>query len=485
MLKILFIIVIFIEIYFLNCYIVLPINNLTKNFYKSQNASDSFSEIMSREFFTPLNTSLKIGTPPQSIYLLIKPRKNYFIFNSIKDLVNKTLNNESQKLYDFTKFPIFYNENKSSTYNETENCFLLKKTDNNLNPIAEQICPSHDTLYFFENLNNMTNASEKKEIEFSLTRNTFDNITGIIGLNLLDKNEPKIASFLSILKKNKIINNYYWYFDFDNWNNTNGNLIIGKLPHEIDNSNYTKKELKYAKKEDSSENYYEMKFNQIYFIKNESDPNSEKIFFDNKNITFNFESNVIVGTEECKDYLWLILRDLIINKKCFISNFFGYEDEFLNKGSFYDFFYCNNTNETKDELNENISSLYFKSSEMDYTFEITKEQIIREIGDYIFINIVFNQDNNKNKNKNRWILGKPFIFKYKLVYDSNTGKFGFYKKENNDKIYKLLIIIPLIIYICIGPIIIAVKHFRKDDKEPIEEKNNEDEENNLKQNIIN
>ena len=227
-----------------------------------------------------------------------------------------------------------------------------------------------------------------------------------------------------------------------------------------------------------------MEFDKIYFI---NKINNEIISFYYENIEFNFDSNVIIGTNKYKRFLLLILNDLINQNNCTKSNITMYEDEFLNINSTYDFYYCNNDNETINALNESIYSLYFYSSELDYTFEITKDQIIRTINDKIIINILFN--NNENK-ANKWILGKPFIFKYKLVFipQKKNSRLGFYniyknqikndsnniidnntntntnnhsdvinneKKDSMEKVYKLIIIIPLIIYLCFGPIIIT------------------------------
>ena len=489
MLKFLFIIIIFIEIYLVNCYIVLPITILPEQYYLSKNETNNYSKQMSREFFTPLITSFEIGTPKQSISLLIKPKKNYLILNSLNTLASPKINYTVKNIYDFKNFSKFYNEKNSTTYNlsSTLKCTTLTASNNINKPIAEQICPSIETLYFCEDLNDTKKTSIKNNIDFYLTRNTLDNITGVIGLNLNlpDENKQTPKSFLSILNESKIINNYNWYFDFDNWDNKSGNLIIGALPHEIKNNSFNKKNwnLYLKKNENISMNYYEMKFDQIYFI--DKTNNKEYNFTADKAIEFNFESNLIVGTNEFKNYFESILIDLKNqNVTCNLSNFFGYEDELSSKSYLYEFYFCEAKNNTMEKLKKKISSLYLYSAEMNYTFEITKDEILKTVDDTIYINIIF------NANITKWILGKQFIFNNKLVFDSLDGTIGFYKKEkkknkNNDKIYKLLIIIPLIIYLCAGPIIIVAKLLRKNDKDKKEEKNTDDEENNLKQNIIN
>lgn len=485
--NILFIILIFIELYLFNCYVVLPINILPKNNYISKNAtntSNNPAEIMYKQFFTPLITYLYIGTPPKKIYLLIKPKKNFFIVNTQNILTNLI---KVKYLYDLKdEYSILYNDKNSISYNSSN------KWANSSLKFAEQICVSKDNVFFSDNLKHKTieTQSNNTGIEFNLTKNTLDNITGIVGLHLFDKKNT--TSFLNVLKTHNIINDYHWYFDFDKWDSTSGNLIIGISPHEINKNKFKKKNLNIANNNNDTKtpmNYYEMKFNQIYFINKLN--NSEKYSFiapnvTNETIEFNFESNVIAGTDKCKIYFESILVDLKNQSKCNLSTFVGIADELINSATLdsYEFYFCKNDNNIEKELKKRISSLYFYSIEMNYTFEITKEQILKKIGDKIFINIVFNKNTNKAK---KWILGKPFIFKYKLVYDSYNGTIGFYKKETHDKLYKLLIIIPLIIYLCIGPSIIGIKLLRRNNKnfKTIEERSNEEEEKNLRLNIIN
>ena len=487
-------IIILIEIYFFNCYIVLPIDILQEDNYISKDATN-YSKIMSKEFFTPLITYLDIGTPKQIIPLLIKPKKNYFIFNSNNTLNGAKIDYKTKIIFNFTTNYSKFNENDSSSYTN-ESCTPLPNEASKPKPIAEQICPANDTIYFYKNLNNLKKDKKTSEnkVQFYLTKNTLDDITGIIGLNSLSDKEENTTSFISIFKNKKIIDNYNWYFDFDEWNGPNGKLIIGKLPHEIKN-NLQKKNLNYTNKSNDTNlmNFYEMKFAQVYFNINKTNASEDNYnLLSNETIEFNFESNVIVGAQNYKLYFDNILKDLITQKNCTLSNFKGYEDELLNKSNVYNFYYCNYDNDTMNYLNEVISSLYFYSSELNYTFEISKEQIIRVINNTIFINIVFNQ--NKAQ-ENKWVLGKPFIFKYNFVFDSYNGKIGFYnkksKKDKNDIFYKLLIIIPLIIYLCVGAIIIAVKKLRKNDNDKDNLESDEvdtnliTEENNLKQNIIN
>ena len=64
--------------FFSNCYIVLPITILAEDYYFSKNKANNLSKVISKKFFTPLITSLNIGSPQQTIPLLIKPKNKLF-----------------------------------------------------------------------------------------------------------------------------------------------------------------------------------------------------------------------------------------------------------------------------------------------------------------------------------------------------------------------------------------------------------------------
>ena len=131
---------------------------------------------------------------------------------------------------------------------------------------------------------------------------------------------------------------------------------------------------------------------------------------------------------------------------------------------------------------------------MDTTFEITPDRLLKTIGSYIYINITFNQ-------ANKWKIGKPFLLEYKLAFNPGERKIIYYNifknitnnTDNNDtdinssdniedytnnskdKVYKLMIMVPLIIYLCAGPIILAFKQImKKNDGESSDEYKNID-----------
>lgn len=91
------------------------------------------------------------------------------------------------------------------------------------------------------------------------------------------------------------------------------------------------------------------------------------------------------------------------------------------------FFYCKNEKEIKEELNRLILPIKFQSNELNYIFKINSNDILKESGDYIFIKILFQQYGGN------WILGKPFLFKYKFMLNPELKEIGFYSSNNKNK----------------------------------------------------
>ena len=171
-----------------------------------------------------------------------------------------------------------YYFNETGSKNKPMSC--LKYT-NNLS-IAEEICNFNDTFSFNNNLKR-AKSKAKKIINFNLARNSKINITGLIGLNLYDENNNEIkTNILSILKANKAINYYYWYFDFNKWDDENGKLVLGDYPHNLKVPNCSLNDLVYA----NLGKNFEIEFDKIYFI---NKINNETISFYYENIEFNFD----------------------------------------------------------------------------------------------------------------------------------------------------------------------------------------------------
>ena len=141
------------------------------------------------------------------------------------------------------------------------------------------------------------------------------------------------------------------------------------------------------------------------------------------------------------------MKDLYDKGKCFNDTFDGCK-EFYSVGGNWIFAYCKNEKEIKEELNKIIKPIYFFSSDLNYTFEINVNDILKENGDYIFLKILFQRYGGD------WILGRPFSLKYKFMLNPDIKEIAFYSqnKENhkekneiiNQKVLKLSLIIVLL-----------------------------------------
>ena len=88
----------------------------------------------------------------------------------------------------------------------------------------------------------------------------------------------------------------------------------------------------------------------------------------------------------------------------------------------------------------------FYNIEMKYYFELNYNDLfIKEDDKYYFIIAFFNYEINY------WILGRPFLKKFQIIFDQEKKLIGFYQKEINFSILILIllgiVIIILILYI--------------------------------------
>lgn len=428
----LFLIILIKEIY---TYIVLPLQLLPKENYKAYYDLDSQNDIMSKEVISSYFTELEIGTPRIKIPVLVKPKINDYVITSIHPMINATKDYSQKVLYDFSNIFLknynYYDENKSSTFSLKICQKRRPYEDITDKPLAEQMCVSNETILLYENIE-IKNKIEEKDMYFELVRNTRDNIPGVIGLGYLDSNYQ--VSFLSRLKNRNLIKNYVWFYDFSSWDSSTGKVVIGSYPHEIYEDKYSENDILYTKNGEAKFIFWDIIFDEIY-VKNKKDYNVTHQYAE-----LDLESNLIVAPSEYRKYLLSLLNELINNNKCTADSFKGYNEiyDYLQN---YTYFYCKNEKDTKNKLYELITPIYFFSRDLNYTFELTTDQILREKGDYIYFNIVFDSY--------KWILGKQIALKYQFIFNPDGRTIGFYPKlkdpEEKKSSYLALKIIGIII----------------------------------------
>ena len=435
----------FISLFILNlihCYIIFNLELLSKENYKTLYELNSPKDIISKELISSYVTEIELGTPFQKIPLIIKPKIADYVITSIHQMSNPKRDYKSKKYVynlssEFFQNHFFFDEEKSNTY-KLISCEERSPIDETEKPLAEQVCYSNETIIFHTN-KELTEKKIMNEFYFELVKNAKDNITGTIGLNLKDMFNH--ASILSLLKKNKLIDNYFWFFDFDKWDSNKGKLFLGEMPHNIYNNKYSNESLVSTPGAgDDNYMYYQIVFNEIYF---KNSTGEKEIIGENQKAELNLESNVIIGKHSFRTYLNSTLNNLIKEKKCFYDTFGGYLER-LDFYFDYDFFYCKNTKEIKEKLNNIIPDIYFYSKDLNYDFELKKEQILKENGDYIYIYLIFCHQYNS------WYLGKQISLKYQFVFNPDIKNVYFYKehkkeekKENNYLYLKIIGIVVL------------------------------------------
>ena len=470
------------------CYIVFNIELLSKENYNTLYELNSPKDIISKEIISSYYTEIELGTSLQKIPLIVKPKIADYVITSIHQMENPTKDYTNNKYVynlssNFLEKHFFFDEDKSDTY-KLSKCEKRSPIDDMEKPLAELVCYSNDTIIFYTN-KNLKEKNKIKEFYIELVRNAKDNITGTIGLNLNDNLNH--VSLLSVLKKNKLIDNYYWFFDFEKWDSNKGKLILGEMPHNIYKNKYSKDDL-VSTPGAGDENYifYRVEFYTIYY-KNST---GEKIIIgENEKTELNLESNVIIGKHSYRTYLNSSLKDLLTEKKCFFESLENYNEK-MDLYYDYDFFYCKNTKEIKEILHNVVYDIFFYSKYLNYDFELKKEDILKEKGDYIYIYIIFCHQYNS------WYLGKQISLKYQFVFNPDIKNVFFYKNQNKEKkeeknyLYlKIIGIVVLCVIFCVVGVIFGKKIYGMRKKRANELKDedyeyfSQDKDNNLEKDI--
>ena len=421
------------------CTIVLPIETIAQENYLIEK-NNSHSNIIKKFYFKDIYTIIEIGNPIQKVPLFIRTKKlDYEISNFLYN--NLTLNLKYNLSYNL------FNENKSLSF-KTKGC---KDVVGYLDDV-ETVCESNDTFIFYVDIN-MNQKINYESFYFKLVKYE-DNISpGEIGLGLFNKNYDYENNFLKILRKYNLINNYYWYFDFNSWNDTKGKLILGSLPHKDNPNKFSEDDLVYTNIDIDSSiiRDWKIEFNKIYINNNNNNSKSINLFF--KKAELIFDSDFIIGTNELEVELdYYIFKSFKINQNFFNETFKPTDYSSLR------FYYFNI--ELKEILYESIPSIKFTLNDFNYTFEITKEDLFIIEGNYIYLKILF--PILQQKQQNYFILGKSITLKYPFIFNSDLKQIGFYKKynkskeivDNNENKYILIkiiiIVIASIILILIG-----------------------------------
>ena len=425
--------------------IVLPLKFLPRNNYKLLYPINSSYDLIDKENRQSFYTVFEMGKPNQNVPMILKPKSNFFILTNIcSNFTNITFDDFSTK-YNFSKDFMDKYDYYCSAKSDTS---ILNYCRDSEYYYADEYCSFNDYIMLFEDFN-MKN--KRANINFETVEKMVDNITGEIGLNVYNRDGRSYDSFLGVLRANKLIDNYNWYFEFNSSDKKEANLIIGSLPHDDFPSSFRKEDLTFTETPAfSPEEFMQIKFTRVFTVDNNK----------GENITYEFnvlselvyDSNIILGDLKYKSYLLDKMINLTNEKKCFndiIKDFDTNRD--------LTFIYCKKDKKVLDKLKEIIKPINFYSNNLNYTFELTQDEIIREIKDYIFIQVLFSDIGS------RWNLGKIFTLKYKFVFNQENKVIGFYTPteapNNNHEVITNYKYIWIIVGIVGGILLILLGYF--------------------------
>ena len=374
--------------------------------YENLNERDKFLRKEKNDIYI----NLTIGNPNQKI-------KTYLMFSSFYFFItNETLNN-------------FYNEKKSQTYKSLEG-----RSYNYLKEPFSKGQISTDNII----LETQNKKLEINNFKFILATGYLKNnkkISGGIGFKLKEKDKEN-NDFIHILKNNNITDCFYWSINYKN--NNEGNLIIGAFPHEYDN-NYNSFYLKNTKTDLSlNDGFWYLNFNNITFGNFSLDKNTK--------CQLKIETGFIFGNYQLFYYVYNYFFKEFIGKKICFKNISSYDDEVS-----FDFFYCNN-----EEVIKLFPNINFFQRDLNMSFILNYNDIFERIENNFYFLIVFSR-----QNLNMWILGKPFLKKYHLIFEPDKKIIlsynGFPKNENYNTL--LYIIIFFILFLILFLLVLIIKKY--------------------------
>jgi len=343
--------------------------------------------------------NLEIGEPKQIVETFLDSKDINFYFSEKTKNDSKT--NISNPNHDDVGCELdnFFDKSKSNTIEITDKIKSLN--------YGYKGKTSYDFFYFKDE----NNKDIKEKIEFILSSSTIGNRPGIIGLQYPRGSENN--NFFNLLKQKDIINSYFWMINYTSDNE--GNFIIGELPHKFSPDTYKEEDLlighPYTYK--AMQEYWGLRMDDILFQDNNFRPYHECYFYQ--------DLNIIEGIQALEKLIDKYLNDSINNGICF-KNYIKYP-----YGP-HKFYYCNKE-KYKDKVKE-FPSLRFVHQEMNYTFELTYEDLFIEKYDKLILLIFFEERGSD------WKLGKPFLKKYSFLMNHDMKIVGFYKnfgkiKEEN------------------------------------------------------
>ncbi len=342
-----------------------------------------------------------IGEPPQKIRLNIATSYYHFIIATSKKKINDIYSNISS-----STSSLISTEKKTYYYKNYRGGFLAQEN--------------------FKFYNEKNKKKSYNNIPFFI--NDFDGeSSGLLGLNFIKERDDEDLNFIKVLLEKKIISSSIWSIKY--LNDNEGELIIGDYPHKY-NNNYDENFLKFTKVEINYNKDWKIQFDEIKYDNITSGKSKFGIFV--------IESGLIKAPIEYKN---LFLKK--VNKT---NNCFELQREFA-----FVYYYCNKNTNIKL-----LPTIYFYHRELNFTFNLTYEDLFVEKNGYYYLLIAF----NNNYAFSEWTFGRIFMKKYEIIFDPENKLIGFYNDFKSKSINFTFTILIIFIITIIG-LIAIINHIMK------------------------
>lgn len=384
--------------YFLHCKnIILPFNKITIEDFSQNKTINNFINYN-------IYSNISIGTPPQIVAHFIDQNDYWYYFK--KPILSHNKNKSNKIIKEFENLTDFwFKENISSTY-------ILDRKEGYFSDI-----------YFFQTLNETQIKIDDFRSNIFFQSNSEKHKCGIIGLKYSSTSSIESTLYIDFfdeLKKNELIQKFYFTIIYEEKNNilenlgTNlGKIIVGESPDTYNKNKYTKEDEININGRGFSLFINEIKFNSSNDIYSE----------ENIEMKINFNTAFIKGsTFYQKEINKVFFSELIKNDLC---NFELLEENiFTNE---YILYSCINNEKFKETL-ISFPSLNFEIKTNNLTFIFTYKDLFQIYNNRFYFMVIFREE-KYSKYDASWTVGEIFLRKYLTTFNFDAQTISFYRNQ--------------------------------------------------------
>lgn len=363
------------------------LNSLTEESQKI-----NFENIIKYIFENKIISTIFIGSPTQKMNIFFNNEENSFYLSKDPEINNDEFFID-KNIQD--RFSFFL----SSTFILKEQVKYEQRRHSTVHLGQEEISFDDQSKILFQFL--IENDSKNQPKYF-----------GVIGIGL-DKegellNYPK---FINQLYYNKIINNCYWNIDYEE-----NKIVIGEENIIPNNKDYVEIITKpfFDIYSDLSIRDWNIFFSEVdIYYKNE-----KKLILQNdisnSQGSLDIDFGFIIGIPKYREFLNENLFNSLSNNNVCSQHRYVSKNKY--KSNYY-LYYCNKTFES--EIKEKFQSLKYISKEFNFTFELNYDDLFVNINNNhsLLFMVIFEVIDERTINYDRWILGQPFLKKYKFIFN--------------------------------------------------------------------